>query len=339
MQAYELTPDEYGTGWIKPVPESGGTGKGVTVADVLEVFGGRVLKLDYIESKWNNPFGPGFKPDDLLDEKKEDRCPNSKFYGRFIVEGKDGMAKEVFAFLRCKQWSCPFCAKANARALRTKIKRGIAGCLDSERRDGFSDEYALKFFTGTLPGKEWREEHNRQEAGHIIKKAFKKVVYQLRRKYGHFEYVWVLELQRDGFAHVHAALIGHSVGPKAFLKDLEKLWRDQQALGFIKLNHVKGGAKAISGYLCKYITKDLSSGEKSSHVYGASMGFYKAIRDQRPQITMIERGRFNVEDGKIICSPSWTLGDYLPPESARSMFLNNTAEEEDLWEQMEIPWG
>lgn len=312
--------------------------KGVTVAEVLEVFGGSLLKLDSFKNKWNNPLSDSFGVEDLREEEAEDRCPNSRRYARFVVEDAQGKTSQKFVYLRCKQWSCPYCARVNAQLLYVKVKRGIAGCVAEERRDGFRDEYFVKFLTLTLPGREWRDSHSRLDAAAIIKRSFKKLMYQLRRKLGHIEYFWVMEFQRDGFAHLHVVLVGQAIAPKAVKDDIEKIWREQQGLGFIKFNAVEGGLNRVSSYLSKYITKELQTGEKGAHVYGASYGFHKAVRVGRPEITMVEIGRWTIEDGQYIFTPLWKIGSFINLENLRDLQQTEQEEAEDLWYQMLLPF-
>lgn len=315
------------------------TEKGVTVADVLDVLGGAVLELDSFKNKWNNPLNLDPLEDDLREVEAEERCPNSRRYARFLVEGKDGRTKIQFVYLRCKQWSCPYCARVNAQVLYVKVKRGVEGCLEAERRDGFRDDYSVKFLTLTLPGREWRAETAREDAESIIKHSFKKVISQLRRKLGHIEYVWVMEFQRDGFAHLHVVLVGQAIAPPEVKGLIEKLWREQQGMGFIKFNTVKGGARGIASYVSKYITKELATGVKGSHVYAASSGFHRASKRGRPQITLIEIGRFTVEEGKYHFTPLWEMHDYVSLETSRELIKVEIEESDDLWCQMLLPFA
>lgn len=312
---------------------------GVTVAEVAEVFGGRVLQLDSIERKWNSSNTEMHVDDDLADEAFDDRCPNSSMYARYIVEEKGKQSRIKVVPLRCKSWACPYCAKVNAGVLYNKINRGISGCLEEEKRNGHRDEYALKFLTLTLPGREWRDSTSREDAEEVLKYSFKKMMSQLRRKLGHIEYCWVMEFQKkDGYAHLHVVLVGRAIAPKSVLEDIEQLWRKQQQMGFVRLNAVAGGVKKISSYLSKYLTKEIGQGNKSSRVYGASAGFYKAISNQKPLITMIERGRFSYDNGKYFFSPIWTIGDYISPLDLGNQIRLEQEEIEDLYFQMPLPF-
>lgn len=310
----------------------------LSVAEIAELFRGEVLKLDSFKNKWNNPLSHPHPFEDLREEEALDRCPNSRRYARFIIEDASGQTSQKFVYLRCKQWSCPYCARVNAQVLYVKVKRGIAGCVADELRDGFRDEYYVKFLTLTLPGREWRDAHSKLDAAAIIKHSFKKLIYQLRRKLGHIEFFWVMEFQRDGFAHLHVVLIGSAIAPKSVKADIEKIWREQQGLGFIKFNAVEGGLNRVSSYLSKYITKELQTGNKGAHVYGASHGFYQAVRVGRPEITMLEIGRWTMEDGQYIFTPLWKIGDFVKLEDLRPLRELEREEAEDLWHQMLLPF-
>lgn len=318
---------------------SGNTTKGgVTVAEVAEVFGGRVLELDSIENNWNRSFSKLRSQDGEAESDFDERCPNCSMYARYIVEEKGKEARVKTVPLRCKSWGCPYCAKLNSAALYTKICRGIAGCLEEEQKDGYRDDYALKFLTLTLPGREWREGTSRQDAEEVLKYSFNKMMKQLRRKLGHIDYCWVMELQRDGFAHLHVVLVGRAIGPKSVKADIERLWREQQGLGFVKLNSVNGGVKGISSYLSKYLTKEIQQGSKGTHVFGASRGFYKTISAQKPLITMIERGRYSYDDGKYLFTPLWTINDTLLPSALAEQMKIEQEEIDDLYFQMQLPF-
>lgn len=310
------------------------------MAEVLEVFGGRVLKLDLKENMWNNSDLNVPPDDDLKEQEFLERCPNSKMYAKYIVEEKGKEPRLKMVPLRCKQWSCPFCTKVNASVLYNKIKRGIVGCLSEERRDGFQDDFAVKFLTLTFPGQEYRDATNPQAAEAAMKSSFKKMIAQLRRKLkGRINYAWVVEKQRDGFPHLHVVLIGRAIGPISVLADIEFLWRKQQELGFVRLNAVKGGISRVSGYLSKYITTEIAKGRKGSHVYGMSQGFGKAISDQKPQITMIERGHFDVVDGRYIFTPIWQIHEQLDSIKVMEQFKIEREEVEDFYLQMPLPFG
>lgn len=312
---------------------------GVTMAEVLEVFGGRVLQLDSLKRKWNTSNTEMHVDDDQASDEFDDRCPNSSMYARYIVEEKGKESRIRLVPLRCKSWACPYCAKINARTLYNKINRGIAGCLDDEKKHGYRDEYALKFLTLTLPGREWRDATSREDAEEVLKYSFKKTISQLRRKLGHIEYCWVMEFQKkDGYAHLHVVLVGHAIAPKSVLEDIEQLWRKQQQMGFIRLNAVTGGVKGISSYLSKYLTKEIGQGSKSSRVFGASAGFYKAVSNQKPLITMIERGRFTYDNGKYFFSPLWTISDTLSPALLVDQLKIEQEEIDDLYLQMQLPF-
>ena len=330
---------------IKPRPVAmGKTGasvenKGVLMAEVQEVFGGRVLQLDVNKRKWNKSTTELPTDDDLMADEFDERCPNSSMYARYIVEAKGKPSVIRIVPLRCKSWACPFCAKVNSRILYNKINRGIAGCLDEEKKSGFRDDYSLKFLTLTLPGREWRDSTSRVDAEEVLKYAFKKTISQLRRKLGHIEYCWVMEFQKkDGYAHLHVVLVGQAIAPKSVLNDIEKLWRQQQGMGFVRLNAVNGGVKTISSYLSKYLTKEIEQGYKGSRVYGASAGFNKAISSQKPAITMIERGRFYYENGKYFFTPIWVISNFLTPLELDFQMGLEREEIDDLYLQMPLPF-
>lgn len=162
-----------------------------------------------------------------------------------------GGGKRLLVFpIDCGSWSCPECGSRKARRIYARAMGGqIAANQESQ--------YSYKLLTLTLPGQEWRNNHNIRDAYNEGSKAVTGLMKFLKYHLGEFSYLRVCELQRDGFPHWHVVLVGGSIGPKWVLRMIEDYWRGVCGLGFVKLNRLKGdeNLKRAIGYVLKYLFK------------------------------------------------------------------------------------
>lgn len=79
-------------------------------------------------------------------------------------------------------------------------------------------------------------------------KEFKKFIQRMRRRYGDFKYLAVIEFQKRGAVHYHMICDL----PYVKNKELAEMWRN----GFVKINRIKH-VDNVGAYIVKYMTKDL----------------------------------------------------------------------------------
>lgn len=76
---------------------------------------------------------------------------------------------------------------------------------------------------------------------------FKKFIQRLRRRYGNFKYVAVIEFQKRGAVHYHM------ISNLTYVKkaELAEIWQN----GFVQINRIKH-VDNVGAYVIKYMTKD-----------------------------------------------------------------------------------
>ena len=171
----------------------------------------------------------------------------------------------------CGKWSCHTCRDRKAK--RTLARALNGGIVLRGKQDGFRDKYNYKLLTLTAPGKEWREKHSKPEALALLQEGFQKVIKALRHS-GKFDFLRVVEAQKDGFPHFHVLLAGPGIRRKEVLRDIVRLWGERYGFGFVKMNALKSGTsieKAIS-YCLKYLFKEPMTLPKRKRLFTASQG-------------------------------------------------------------------
>jgi hypothetical protein len=164
------------------------------------------------------------------------------------LEGPNGTTYRTTRLL-CKSWSCPQCAAKRAR----KLKKAI---VEQSRTHGLD-----RFLTLTMdPSKGTAEESWPQ-----IKIVWKKFQTYLTRKQGKgFKFLWVIEAQKNGYAHLHILL--NQYLDQAWIK---KVW---DRLGGGRIVFITRANVAQAGpYLAKYLSKGFDGGLKpGQRRYGSS---------------------------------------------------------------------
>ena len=163
--------------------------------------------------------------------------------------GQDGTHQAVR--LSCKSWTCAYCAPRRARRLKKAI-------VEQAQLHGLE-----RFLTLTLDPRKGSQE----ESWDRIKKAWAKFRVSLTRRYGKgFQYLWVVEAQKNGYAHLHI-LIDRYV-PQAWVK---QAW---DAVGGGSIVFItRSDVRKTGPYLAKYLTKGFNEGLKTGQRrYGSSRG-------------------------------------------------------------------
>lgn len=116
-----------------------------------------------------------------------DYCENFKALA--VQRFSEGMEKRVVAHLRCKMWTCEYCAAKNRAVWRAKIIHHI-----------FNTDCDWCWFTLTAH----RYARGEQKSLANLRGAWEKLIKRMARKHGKFEYARVFEKHADGSYHIHA---------------------------------------------------------------------------------------------------------------------------------------
>lgn len=169
--------------------------------------------------------------------------------------------KKLLSRLRCKSWSCPFCASGN----RARWKAFLLDVLPA-----LSEVWS--FHTITLPpwvrkNKDFEDEDRTIASLSIIRSNWDKLMKRIKRQLGAIQYFRCFEMHSDGVLHVHM-LISHHI-PQNELKTANKgkktqytYWRwmkdnaPECGFGYMTATeNLENGTKA-TGYVTKYMTKE-----------------------------------------------------------------------------------
>lgn len=261
---------------------------------------------------------------------KPEKCPKAGFYLSYILHSDTG-DRFITSLIGCNKWACPICGKKLAYKLKTKLKNGIKKHHDLiEKSGGFTTKYYYKFLTLTVPGEYYRSIYTIEESEQHLKTNFNKLRTALVKRFGRFEYNWVIEPQQDGYPHMHVVLIGDPIAPITVLNYIKKLWVYKYHMGFVKLKWKKSLAEVIN-YQLKYITKGLSSGRIHARVWSCSRNLRQLMKTEKPNVTILEYGKIVVDrQGKECKEMIWSAygSDGRPPPYIEEIF-------EDLWEWSE----
>lgn len=111
-----------------------------------------------------------------------------------IIRSED---KDRIAHARCKMWTCAYCARKNAQQWRAGIAESITR-LDAPKWTFFTFTLDSAYHDKTLSPKA------RYEASmNFVKRTWDTLMKRLKRAYGKFEYIRVLEQHKSGALHIH----------------------------------------------------------------------------------------------------------------------------------------
>ncbi len=196
-----------------------------------------------------------------LDSSKHNR---NSFCGKYSVVGKIEYKGKWFrhiARLGCKAWTCPVCGPKKASRLRQAIIQ-----VATRRK-------MCRFLTLTLNPRHCTAKGSVK----YIKECWGKFrVYLGRKNCGSIDYIWILELQKSGYAHLHI-LVDRYIH-QSWIK---KSW---QSVGGGEIADIRRvDIHNISSYMSKYLTKDiiLADYEPGTRRYSTSRSiklFERAIK-------------------------------------------------------------
>jgi len=188
-------------------------------------------------------------------------CPNFDF----IVWRRNRLNEVELTRLRCKSWSCDYCARLNRDLWRLHLKKRI-GKMGGE------------WWFVTVTSHEWKREQNASLAN--LRTGLDLLFKAMRRIWEGIEYVRVYELHTKGAFHAHLVISGLSErvvyrrgrngvlvfkpsdakGGKGWsLKTWFKKTCRRYKMGYmVDVQHIAGVAKTVN-YITKYITKESQS--------------------------------------------------------------------------------
>lgn len=192
---------------------------------------------------------------------KPEFCPNFDF----VVWRGNRRGEVELTRLRCKSWSCEYCAQKNRELWRSHLKKRI----------------------GKIGGVWWfvtitSHEGNRESHATLanLRRGLDLLFKRIRRVWKRFEYVRVYEVHKKGAFHAHIVISGLSdrvaysksrSGKRAFVPCEQrgwqvwtlKTWFKKSArackMGYmVDVQRIDTVSKTVN-YICKYITKDAQS--------------------------------------------------------------------------------
>lgn len=224
---------------------------------------------------------------------------------------------------RCKMWSCATCAKINARMWRYALTKQF---VEIKPLPNFC------FFTLTVHLRDFHELNNRaraEKSAKVIRENSDKLWKRLRRLFGSFTYVRVIESHKSGLLHIHVVASFHFTdvkltyrgsvsGKKKWVKTSKILKDISTECGFGYIVHAENlasngenwNALQVIGYVTKYITKD------SEYVENVQKGLrVRKIVTSRDLLSPFN-AKFKIKESDM----KWTLG--LPVSIEFAEFVN-----------------
>lgn len=194
-------------------------------------------------------------------------CPNFRGVARAY---NSDTSEHLVAQLRCKMWTCEYCARQNAMQWRAAITHYIAN----------GGERVWSFHTFTMP--EWVHKAGRNSTEKyelscgLIRKNWDALSKRLKREYGKFQYVRVIEQHKSGVAHIHYLASFHAGDVRRVEREDDSIYHYSPTIkehvvdcdfGYILDNrNITESDKAayhVGKYITKYMTKDLSETDVS----------------------------------------------------------------------------
>jgi hypothetical protein len=138
--------------------------------------------------------------------------------------------------LSCDRWDCSWCSQRKYRKVISQLRSGEL-FKQAERLVGAGVRYGWKFMTLTAPGESYRSGHTHIEAVVLLRDNFHKLMMAMKKRWGAYHYLCVVEAHRDGWPHLHALLVNNELKPipKPILTWLLKVWIGKYGMGRVRL--------------------------------------------------------------------------------------------------------
>lgn len=202
---------------------------------------GRLVYINRTSQTFSDDFTSSAGHDEYLDvvnqsNPKYKGCPNSKGSILLGYVRVSPFGNAVYTVTRinkvCNQWKCPKCSERKYRMLLERLRDGEL-LRQAERLVTDDIKYGWLFITLSVPGQVYRKSHTKLEAVDELRKNGNKLITAMKKRYGKFHYIAVVEPQRDGYPHIHMLMVGEKRIPKSILAWLRKTWRDKYGMGEI----------------------------------------------------------------------------------------------------------
>jgi len=187
-------------------------------------------------------------------------CPNFN-----LIVWKREAGRVVMSRLRCKMWSCDYCAQKNREMWRSHLKKRIGGIGGN-------------WWFITITAAEWNQTASKSLDS--LRRGLDLLFKRIRRIWGKVEYVRVYEAHKTGAYHAHLVMSGLSPrvqnvrarnGLKSFVASEKrgqhtwsvKTWFKKTAralkMGYmVDVQSISSVVKVVN-YVCKYVTKQSQS--------------------------------------------------------------------------------
>lgn len=201
--------------------------------------------------------------------------------------------KGIRTNIRCKKWSCDYCRPILNKTLRKRLYNGnFSEFVDPSDP---KSKYNYKLLTLTLPGAEWRSQRTPDQAYTDLSKSWDKLNRALKKQYGKFHSLRVVEPQRDGFPHFHILLSGKGIGKKSVLNTIRNLWSEKYFNAFANVDiRIVNNFKHAVRYITKYLLKNERTygfkGKKYSTSKGALLKKVKMVWEKCKFYSGLVRG-------------------------------------------------
>lgn len=234
------------------------------------------------------------------------RCRNWK-----LIAQNEAADTRNIARIRCKQWSCDYCATRLALSWRVHLQREIAR---------LSAEGGLRWSFATITAPAWA--HREQETIAVLRKHLDALQKRLKRAWGAFEYVRVFEKHKSGEYHAHIVLSVYppdTDNPDAwgtrknkhgkdvlfykgdYYKQLKQM-SEAVGLGYIAdIQPIEAGENdfaLVTAYITKYCTKQAQDFDapKGLRRVQTSRGFAALNTHETGDGTWVARGAYTYEE-------------------------------------------
>lgn len=231
---------------------------------------------------------------------------------------------------RCKMWDCEYCAEINKRIWQAKILKHLHS---EETPNDWS------FITITSSSK------RRTPLATLtnLRGSWPRIIQRLRRKFTDPQYIRILEQHKDGAIHLHALIsvvfddVKQAKTPQgkqySYSPQFRRICRECGAGWAGSVEHLNRGFIQASGYVTKYMTKDIANIAKIApkiRAIQASQDFAKTKLDKKGSWSVIEgltyhefnlilksgNPIFDVQTQKFVTSDDYIESDIYPlPET------------------------
>jgi len=196
---------------------------------------------------------------------------------------------------RCKQWDCYYCAEKNRKQWRYDLFMYLSQ----------NPHIQWSFHTFTMP-KRLHKQKDITGSVKLIKKYWDVLMKRLKRRYGKFEYIRVIELHKSGIPHIHLMagfhipeeeLSKHKNPRNRYIRWLKKAVNTQELpFGYmINSQNAAGSERQTVSYITKYMTKQ-------------DAGLFEIAKLEKLRLILTSRG---IKCGKSDNDEIWNLKSHL----------------------------